>query len=53
MKFNRQDTIDWLETNRANGMFEGEMEESMDFTKLSDEELEWYYYEWVVPSRAE
>lgn len=46
--------INWLEINSANGFFEGQPEELMDdFSELDDEDLEWYYYNWVLPDREE
>lgn len=47
----RNEIIDWLETNRNNGFFDGFTEETMDFRKLDNEELEWYYENWVIPDR--
>lgn len=41
-------TISWLEWNRDNGFFNGYMEEDMDFRKVSDEEIEWYFENWVI-----
>lgn len=40
-------TIDWLETNRNNGFFDGFAEENMDFNKLDNKELDWYYKNWI------
>lgn len=48
---NTEDTISWLESNRANGAFEGFPENYMDFSKLTDEELEYYYCNWVLPDK--
>lgn len=45
--FTRENTISWMENNQLHGSFNGHPEESMDFTKLSDEELEWYFYNWA------
>ena len=47
--FEREDTISWLEANRSHGAFEGFPEEDMDFYELSDEEIAYYYTEWVLP----
>lgn len=48
----RKETIKWLTINRDNGFFDGFDEENMDFEDLGDEELLWYYYEWVCPDRS-
>ena len=47
-KFDRFTTISELENMAGNGMFEGEPEENMDFSLLPDDELEWYWYEWIL-----
>lgn len=50
---NRNKIIDWLETNRNNGFFDGFAEENMDFTKLDDNELNWYYENWIKPDQKD
>lgn len=50
---NRNKIIDWLETNRNNGFFDGFAEENMDFTKLDDDELNWYYENWIKPDQED
>lgn len=47
--YERNLTISWLESNRNNGFFVGHPEDTMDFKTLSDEDLLWYYEEWVTP----
>lgn len=42
-----------LEQMRANGEFDGFMEENMDFSAQDREDLEWYYVEWIKPSLDE
>ena len=44
----RLDIIDRLEIMRGHGQFEGLPEDDMDFSELSNEELEWYDSEWIV-----
>ncbi len=46
--FDKERTIDWLKINQSNGFFNGFPEETMDFDTLDDEELEYYFYEWVL-----
>lgn len=50
---NRNKIIDWLETNRNNGFFDGFAEANMDFTKLDDNELDWYYENWIKPDQED
>lgn len=50
MEFTKERTLDWLETNRNNGVFKGHPEDTMDFHTLDDDDLEWYFYEWMIPS---
>ena len=52
-KDKRELIISWLETNQGNGFFEGFEEENMSFEKMSDEDLEWYYDNWVVADTEE
>lgn len=52
-KDKRELIISWLETNQGNGFFEGFEEENMSFEKMSDEDLEWYYDNWVVTDTEE
>lgn len=47
--FSRESAISWLEQNRNNGFFEGHMEQDMNFSKLNDTELRWYWDEWIEP----
>lgn len=49
----RELIISWLETNQGNGFFEGFEEENMNFEKMNDDELEWYYDNWVVTDTEE
>ncbi|MBM7598130.1 hypothetical protein JOC34_000487 [Virgibacillus halotolerans] len=53
MEYNRQSTIDWLENNQINGAFEGFPENNLNFNELSNEVLEFYFYESVLPERLE
>ena len=39
--------IEALENMQANGEFENQPEQTMDFNKLSKAELEWYAVEWL------
>ena len=53
-KEKRLTTISWLESNAANGFFDGHPEGLIDdFSVMDDEDLEWYYYNWVLPDREE
>lgn len=47
----KYEVINWLEVNRNNGFFEGYLEDDMDFNELSNEDLEWYYNNWLLPDR--
>ena len=44
----RDKTINWLNNNRGNGAFDGFHEERMVFEDLSEDELRWYFYNWVA-----
>ncbi|MBU5669626.1 hypothetical protein KQI68_07205 [Peptoniphilus sp. MSJ-1] len=48
-KLIRDLTIVWLENNKELGFFDGYPEEDMDFSTLSDEEIKYYYQNWVKP----
>lgn len=39
-------TISWLEGMQGNGAFQGQPENEMDFRKLSDDDLIYYFLEW-------
>ena len=39
-------TISWLESMQENGAFQGQPENEMDFKKLSDDDLIYYFLEW-------
>lgn len=41
-------TIGWLENNQETGAFDGHMEQDMDFESLSDDEIAWYFDNWVL-----
>lgn len=41
-------TISWLEGGKSSGVFEGQLEEDMDFRKLSDSDIVWYFENWVL-----
>ena len=47
MKYDRGYTISWLENNQINGAFDGFPESDFDFESLTDEELKWYFDEWI------
>lgn len=49
----RSRTLGWLESNQISGAFDGHDEEKMDFSKLSDAEIRWYFVEWVSPQILE
>lgn len=51
IEFDRDETINWLKNSQNNGAFEGFSENKMNFNKLSDKNLEWYFQEWVLPDR--
>ncbi|MGX6979011.1 hypothetical protein ACWN8V_07110 [Vagococcus elongatus] len=44
----RKYIIERLEIMRGHGQFEGQTEDDMDFSKLSDEDLKYYSDEWLV-----
>ena len=44
----RDKLIEWLEVEQAKGSFEGLPEDVMDFKTLSDNELEFYLYNWFL-----
>ena len=39
-------TIEWLELTKGHGEFDGFDEENMDFRKLDDEDIKWYFENW-------
>ena len=39
-------TIEWLELTQGHGEFDGFDEEDMDFRKLDDEDIKWYFENW-------
>lgn len=39
-------TIEWLELTQGHGEFDGFDEENMDFRKLDDEDIKWYFENW-------
>ncbi|WOZ17591.1 hypothetical protein [Staphylococcus phage vB_SauM-T-SE-G1] len=39
-------TIEWLELTQGHGEFDGFDEEIMDFRKLDDEDIKWYFENW-------
>lgn len=41
-------TIGWLENNRGNGAFTSHAEDDMDFEKLDNSSLIWYFENWVL-----
>src|SRR5690625_837218 len=47
LPYDRDYTISWLETNRSHGAFDDFMEENIDFKELEDEELQYYFNEWI------
>lgn len=52
-KFLRNRTIDWLESNQSNGAFEGFPEADMNFNELSNNELEYYFLEWILEDKED
>lgn len=48
----RKETIMWLENTRASGGFTGGFyEENLNYNDLSDDEIDWYFEEWVFPDK--
>lgn len=45
-KYAKDRTISWLESMQYIGAFEGQPENEMDFRKLSDDDLIYYFLEW-------
>lgn len=43
----RKETIAWLENTRSSGGFEGFDEDEMNFEELTDDDIYWYFEEWV------
>lgn len=42
----KANTIEWLELTQGHGEFDGFDEEDMDFRKLDDEDIKWYFENW-------
>lgn len=49
----KEKTIAWLENNQQNGAFENQPEDDMDFNVLSEDEINWYYQNWVLEEEKE
>lgn len=49
----KERTINWLNGMQSQGAFEGFDEETMDFEKLSDEDLAYYFVEWYFTEAEE
>lgn len=49
----RKETIMWLKNTRASGGFKNQPqpENNMDFNQLTDNEIGWYFEEWVFPDK--
>lgn len=45
-KYAKNRTISWLEGMQGIGAFQGQQENEMDFRKLSDDDLIYYFLEW-------
>lgn len=45
-KYVKDRTISWLESMQENGAFQGQPENKMDFQKLSNDDLIYYFLEW-------
>jgi len=45
-KYVKDRTISWLEGMQVDGAFQGQPENEMDFQKLSDNDLGYYFIEW-------
>lgn len=45
-KYAKDRTISWLESMQKDGAFEGQPENKMDFKKLSNDDLIYYFLEW-------
>ena len=43
----RQKVIMWLENTRSSGEFVGFEEEHIDFDNMSDDDIQWYWDNWV------
>lgn len=52
LAYDRDTTIAWLESNQIVSFFEGFEEENIDFNKLSDVDLEYYFEEWIDKQKA-
>lgn len=45
-KYAKDRTISWLESMQKDEAFQGQPENEMDFIKLSDDDLIYYFLEW-------
>lgn len=45
-KYAKDRTISWLESMQKDEAFQGQPENEMDFKKLSDDDLIYYFIEW-------
>lgn len=45
-KYVKDRTVSWLESMQENGAFQGQPENKMDFQKLSNDDLIYYFLEW-------
>lgn len=51
--YSREMTIAWMKSNQETGAFNGFPEENMDFEELSDDDLKYYFYEWISEEEKE
>ena len=47
----RYETINWLKSKKEQGDFDGQIENEIDFDRLTMDQIFDYYDNWVVPSR--
>ena len=52
-KFDRDLTLSWLISNQSDGFFDGFPEENMDFNNMPNNELRYYYEEWIPTETKE
>lgn len=53
MKLIREYTMTWLENQKSHGNFTGMPEEDMQFDRIDDEDIKWYFENWVVPDMTD
>lgn len=47
-KIIKETTLRWMKNTKSTGGFDGYPEDNMDFNSLSDDEIKYYFNDWVM-----